>query len=346
VSVLLCTRNGAERLPPTVSAILAQEDPLVPWEVLLVDNGSTDGSSSVVRSAWPDPFPAPLRVLDHAEPGIAGARMAGLAACRGELVVFVDDDNHLAPDYLAEAVRFMGGHPDGAMAGGVSDPAPALPLPPWFPRLSSYFAVGRKGDEPRALSRLGDLPWGAGAVVRKEALDRLLRRGWKPLVEGAVPGSEDTELFLAFLLSGWELWYTPSLRMVHDFDPLRLRWDDLRRLARSKGMRWAELHPYFAGRTGGDRPRHARWSYQVWQTLRKQARPARVVRYLAAMVLRTEGDAEVIWAETAIGTLLGLWRTRAGYRERAEAVRSAPWRVARRHDTGRTRGGQVPPWTG
>src|SRR6185437_5482655 len=64
VSVVICTYNGAARLPRTLAHLAAQENTgAIAWEVLVVDNASTDDTAEVARRCWPAHAPAPLRIV-------------------------------------------------------------------------------------------------------------------------------------------------------------------------------------------------------------------------------------------------------------------------------------------
>lgn len=101
VSIVICCHNSAKRLPDTLKHLLIQEVPdNLQWEVIVVDNVSTDNTAQVARSLWPDDAPAPLQVVSEPEPGLSNARKRGFMEAKYELVSFVDDENWLAPDWV------------------------------------------------------------------------------------------------------------------------------------------------------------------------------------------------------------------------------------------------------
>jgi GT2 family glycosyltransferase len=104
-SVILCVRNGAAMLERQLAA-LAEQD-FLDWELLVVDNGSTDDSVSIARR-WAGRFPA-LRIVDaSARAGLSYARNAGAAAARGSVLAFCDADDAVSPGWLAALVRCAG----------------------------------------------------------------------------------------------------------------------------------------------------------------------------------------------------------------------------------------------
>ena len=91
----------------------------VRWDVLVVDNNSTDGTAGVVRQyreTW-DRSAAP-RIVTEQQQGLAFARQRAVDEARGKLVAFLDDDNLPAPDWVAEVVSFAEEHPNAGAFGG------------------------------------------------------------------------------------------------------------------------------------------------------------------------------------------------------------------------------------
>lgn len=97
VSVIICTRNGWSRgfLEATLQSLLAQSLPA--REIVLVDDGSTDGTVTQVQRTYPD-----VTIMPNAGTGLAAARNTGIAAARCPWVAFIDDDDLWVPDKLAE----------------------------------------------------------------------------------------------------------------------------------------------------------------------------------------------------------------------------------------------------
>ena len=124
VSVVVCCHNSASRIGPTI-AHLARQHVHDEWEVIVVDNGSTDDTATVAERTWREHgSPAPLRILKEPRLGSAFARELGILQSRYEYILFCDDDNWLDPRYLQLAVEIMDDKPDigalgGAAAGGL-----------------------------------------------------------------------------------------------------------------------------------------------------------------------------------------------------------------------------------
>ena len=93
---MVCTRDRAAPLDRFLGRVAAQSRPAD--EVVVVDNGSTDGTAAVAER-WSASLP--VRYVFHAPPGVPGARNAGIAAAGGDVIVYADDDTEPEPAWLA-----------------------------------------------------------------------------------------------------------------------------------------------------------------------------------------------------------------------------------------------------
>lgn len=118
VTVVIPVRNGASTLPAQLAALAQQSYPGA-WELVVADNGSTDGTVALVRR-WAHLLPD-VRVVDASDrPGSSHARNAGAREARGELLAFCDADDVVAPTWLATLVSAA---LDADLVGGTQEPA-------------------------------------------------------------------------------------------------------------------------------------------------------------------------------------------------------------------------------
>jgi glycosyltransferase involved in cell wall biosynthesis len=162
ISVIVPVRDVAATLPAQLDALARQTYP-GPWELLVVDNGSTDATVTIARDARAR-LPQ-LRVVDAGRvPGVSRARNAGIAAATGDFLVFADGDDLVADDWLARMADaaatcdFVAGVVDRARFthGPGADPARArssarIPFPGFLP-----FAMGANfGVRARVVAEVG-----------------------------------------------------------------------------------------------------------------------------------------------------------------------------------------------
>src|ERR1700722_4190557 len=183
VSVVICCHNSAERLPKMLAHLSAQKVPAgVPWEVLVVDNASTDATAEVARQHWPKDARASLRVVGEPQPGLTHARERGFAEATGDIISFIDDDNWVCPEWVATVSDVMTTRTDVGACGGTGEAEPKTNLPWWFETFQGDFAVGPQGAEPGDVTWTRGYLWGAGLSIRKAAWSQLIEKGYRSLL--------------------------------------------------------------------------------------------------------------------------------------------------------------------
>ena len=249
ISVIICAHNSADRIRPTLKA-LARCEADFPVEIILVDNDSTDGTSRRAEEMWSscgnDRFS--FSIIKEPQAGLAYARCAGVRAASFGIVIFCDDDNWLAEDYLMQAARIMRDSDVGA-AGGCSTPANPEVLPPWFYTFSWGFAVGVPISkiaylpDPPATETLVSALWGAGLVMRRDFIRHLYSLPGFPALSGRkgaeLLSGEDLEISACLSAAGYRLIFSESLRFKHDIAPGRLSVSYAKRLFANFGAGFA-----------------------------------------------------------------------------------------------------------
>jgi glycosyltransferase involved in cell wall biosynthesis len=177
LSTIICTHNPrADYLTRVLAALRGQTMPLDQWELLVVDNGSKDPLAPRVDLSWhPN-----ARHIREDELGLTPARLRGIAESRADLIVFVDDDNVLSPDYLEEARRIAANLPFLGCWGGNITPEFETPPPGWTQPFWGYLAVITVTRDvwSNLPNQFDTTPPGAGMCVRRvvaEAYAQLCR---------------------------------------------------------------------------------------------------------------------------------------------------------------------------
>jgi glycosyltransferase involved in cell wall biosynthesis len=331
VSVVVCCHNSAGRLRPTLEHLARQQvRPGVPWEVVLVDNASTDHTAEVARECWSGIDLAPLRIVREERAGLSAARLRGIQEARYETVAFIDDDNWVSATWIDLAHEIMISHPGVGACGGYNSPVFEGEPPAWFQQHQRRYAVGSQCEQAGDITDREGVLWGAGLCVRRSAMRRLLTLGFAPLLSdrsgGSLSSSGDYEICFALRLLGYRLVYDPRLRLRHFLPASRLEWRYLRRLARDNGGSIVQRDAYRflldpVLRSSGWWWRS--WPWQVARALKGLLRQP--MRFLLSLVSDREGDQEVLHLETAQGRIRMLARERGRYGARIRALQSAPW---------------------
>ena len=339
VSVVICTHNGARRLPKTLSHLAAQQTLQgIEWEVIVVDNASTDETSIVAESSWLRNPPAPLRVAHEPRLGLSNARHKGIEESKYEIVSFVDDDNWICPEWVQTISEIMRDAPDVGACGGKVEAVCEEDPPSWFGEYARDYAVGPQAEGTGDVTFTRGYLWGAGLSIRKSAWRHLRQIGFKSLLVGrqgqSLTSGEDSELCFALRLAGWRLWYDERLKLQHYIPSNRLKWNYLRRLHRGFGAATVGLEPYseymLSPGSGTIQQFRDTWQWKAAGTLKVLLRQLLNVRLVDGL---GEGSAQIIKLEWTWGRLIKLLKARGGYNKSMLAVRE----MSNRHDLRRLR---------
>jgi glycosyltransferase involved in cell wall biosynthesis len=225
VSVVLAARDEVASVGRAVESILAQT--LEDWELVVVDDGSRDGTADVV-AAYGDER---IRVLREAARGLPGALNRGIGAARAPLVARQDADDVSLPERLARQARFLEEHEDVAVVGAAwrelgPDGRPVTPR--------TRFVPGRLDE---ALVRFNPIVH-TSAMFRREAVAAV--GGY----DESLPYAADYDLWLRLDCAGATLWNLEEELVVRQMtgtnmssareranvaEELLIRWRDLRR---------------------------------------------------------------------------------------------------------------------
>jgi len=224
ISVLVCTYNRSKTLKVAVESIALQTLPQsIKWEIVVVDNNSTDQTRQVVQQLQRR-YPELIRYLFEPKQGISNARNSGIAVARGEILAFLDDDETAGPDWLRTLTTNLHTGEWAGAGGRVLPPADFSP-PQWLSTKSSFvsgpLATFDLGLEPGVLR---EPAFGANMAFRKEVFERLggfrtdLGRSGQSMIS-----NEDTEFGRRVLAAGFRLRYEPAAIAYHPVEENRLK---------------------------------------------------------------------------------------------------------------------------
>ena len=244
-SVLIPTYNRSAELRKTLQS-LSEQSGNVNWEVIVVDNNSTDDTAEVVAELTKT-FPVELRYLFEGEQGKPAALNAGIAIVHGDVIAFTDDDHRFERDWLEQAARGLERFGCDYVGGKIL-PLFEGPHPRWLTTSSSrHRSVIGMADYGSEAHEFADRPaMGGNLVVRREAFarvglwdNRLGRRG-KTLL-----GQEQREWCMRARACGLRGYYIPEMVVYHIVPAERLRKKYFRRWFYWHGISRAILHENF-----------------------------------------------------------------------------------------------------
>lgn len=255
LSIIVSTYNRCDRLPGALQNLLGQVGAGLRYEVIVVDNNSTDQTRAVIEG-FAAKSGGRLRYVFEGQQGVSFGRNAGVAQARGSLIAFTDDDMRMPEDWAAKLKRAFDEHPQIDCVGGKVLPR-WLALPPaWLtPRHWSPIALLDYGPAPLVVDwQRQQTLITANFAIRRDALERI--GGFSPLaqrVTNDVCSAEDHELLLRLWRAGGRGLYLPDLIGWAEVPPKRLTKDYHRRWHRGHGRCLAmmcveELEPSAAGR--------------------------------------------------------------------------------------------------
>lgn len=257
LSAIVCTHNPrADYLAETLTSIQRQQG--LPggriWELLLVDNASDEPLEGQLDLSW-----HPLaRVIREDRLGLTHARHRSFEEARGDVLVYIDDDNVLDADYLRRTLAAFDADPKLGAVGGKAVPRWEVCPPSWFDELGISLACRDLGDQrieaqwdsatTQGRTYPDCAPIGAGMGLRRSAYESYVRTSSKDPYRtklgrrGAdLSSGEDNDMILSILSQGWSIAYLPELRLEHLIPAKRLSVDYLERYAESSSRTWVQV---------------------------------------------------------------------------------------------------------
>jgi len=215
ISAIISTYNRARFLPGLFDSIKNQTLPSGNFEVLIINNNSSDNTEELSLSFVNNNSGITVRYYDETNQGLSYARNRGIKEASGELLTFIDDDAILSNDFLENTVEFFDNHPDVGAAGGKILLQFTGEEPSWnnifLSPLLGYFNYG---DKTRPFKnnyfRGSNMTFRSSLFKIHEPFDtRLGRKG------DSLTGGEEKELFYRLKSNGVQLWYIADAIVYH-----------------------------------------------------------------------------------------------------------------------------------
>ncbi len=306
VSIIICCYNSSSRITTTLNHLQKINSQGIPWEVILVDNASTDDTSAKSKMVWEANPVTGFLLVEEQKKGLMNARIKGVASSSFDFISFIDDDNWIEEDWIHKVFTILNENPEIAACGGSVDAVFESTPPPWFSEFSVSYATGMQQNMSGFVQPQKGYLWGAGLTIRKQAWAELFSSGFSSLLSGrsgkALTAGEDSEICLAFVIRGWKLWYEESLKLQHYIPAFRLKLDYLLRMYEGFGKAEVILSLY-RGLIDKKLANKSSWLFQCLSSLKKLLRaglknvfstPNTKVRHMALWKLQKGYSLEII----------------------------------------------------
>jgi glucosyl-dolichyl phosphate glucuronosyltransferase len=210
-TVAICTYNRCETLAQTLNALQAQQIAGFTFDILVVDNASTDKTSEVVTSFQNSVIP--IHYVFEAQQGVANARNRALEIVEAPIIAFLDDDVIPDPNWLSVLVNgFNTIHPQPAAVGGRIWLRWTQGQPNWLPdELLGVYSKQDYGDNIRTVTMLN----GANVAFLTKAIQRYRYATQLGVHGGNQTPGEDAEILMQMRRDGHSLYYQPAAVVWH-----------------------------------------------------------------------------------------------------------------------------------
>jgi glycosyltransferase involved in cell wall biosynthesis len=246
ITVALCTHNHADRLERSLNDLGKITSPSRPWEILLVDNASTDKTPGLLADRSWRPPGIPVRIVNEEKLGLSNARNRALKEARGKYLLFVDDDETPDPQWLTAYEHDMLAYSPDALGGRINVMFEHGDRPSWLQDELLGFIGYLDHGEGCWLTDPTTPFYGGNFAVRNDIFAEVGEFDADLGRRGRInAGGEDTEFYRRLVARGLSVRWVPDAIINH-----RIRADKLRR------SYFLELH-YRQGLAEGSRNRGA-----------------------------------------------------------------------------------------
>ncbi|HAN39423.1 MAG TPA: hypothetical protein DCQ29_11020 [Chitinophagaceae bacterium] len=227
LSVIICCYNSESRIERVLEHLARQvTDASLLWEIILVDNNSTDNTVKVAEAYWKERNSGiKLYTCFESTPGLSFARNKGITESEGEYIIFCDDDNLLSSNYVQSMFNLLDKNKSIGIAGAIAEPLYETEPPLWFKENQSLFALGSLSTNSTNITVKPGWVWGAGMIIRRIVVEKIKATGFKQFLTDRV-GSKmttggDVELCKATSVLGYEIWFNTECYFYHIMDRRR-----------------------------------------------------------------------------------------------------------------------------
>ena len=236
ISFIICTYNRDKYIYECLSR-LAKNTAKDGWEIVLVNNNSTDNTAAECERFVADYKLTNYRYFAETQQGLSFARNRGIAEAHGEWLVFLDDDAMVEPDYIANLQKHLLQHPEAGAFGGAIEPFFEDETPDWISPWAMGFVSAIDLGEQTKVFPAKSYPIGANMGISRETIERVgvfntaLGRTGNNLM-----GGEEKDIFNRIRQAGLQILYFPNIKVQHCIPPKRTTTEFIAKLGEGVGL--------------------------------------------------------------------------------------------------------------
>lgn len=259
ISFILCFYNCGKKIIPAIESILHQKNSNTDFEIILVDNNSSDDSVQIITAYFNNTIPPNVKLISETKQGLMHARIAGIKQSVFCYLSFIDDDNRIEENWTNKVISRFESDPSIGAIGPQIFAETEDHTPNWFNSFSNDYATGKQAEESGILKNKNYL-WGAGLNVRKASILSLIDKNYPFLLSGRLghelSGGEDGELCMAIRLNNYLLYADNQLHLRHFIPESRMNTAYLIKINQGFGFSWVILDLYEAFLKKKSAPQH------------------------------------------------------------------------------------------
>ena len=215
ISAIICTYNREKYIVRAIERL--SDTKCEDYEIVVVDNNSTDGTAGLVAGYMSSHPELPIRYFVETKQGLSHARNRGMEEAQGDVFLFLDDDSLVVGDYLCRLEEYLQAYPQADAFGGRIEPLfDECPRPKWLCRWSmGWVSAIDLGDNVRQFEGKS-FPIGANMGMRRAIAEKagrfdpdLGRKG------GNMDAGEEKDMFRRIRALGGSIWYFPGIEVQH-----------------------------------------------------------------------------------------------------------------------------------
>lgn len=236
ISFIICTYNREKYIYECLSR-LASNTVKDGFEIILVNNNSTDNTAAECERFVEDYKPANYHYFLETQQGLSFARNRGILEAKGDWLVFLDDDAMVEPDYIASLQKHLSAHLETGAFGGQIVPLFEEGEPEWYSKWSMGFVSALdRGNNVHPFPS-NKFPIGANMGIKRDVIDHIgmfntaLGRTGNNLLAG-----EEKDLFNRIHSAGYPILYFPNIPVRHCIPKRRTTKEFVERLAYGVGV--------------------------------------------------------------------------------------------------------------